>query len=115
MQRGQYVLQGVIVVGDQRVAMVREKSSGKVQRIESGKDFNGMKVVSIERESVTLGVGSDEEKLTLNVQKGRLGGPGARRTPAPAPGPCRRLPHGGAASRLGIPVPNAAPSPPGTA
>ncbi len=70
LQRGQYVLQGVIVVGDQRVAMVREKSSGKIQRIESGKDFNGMKVVSIEKESVTLGVNGDEEKLQLTVQKG---------------------------------------------
>jgi general secretion pathway protein N len=92
LQRGQYVLQGVIVVGDQRVAMVREKSSGKVQRIESGKDFNGMKVVSIERESVTLGLGGDEEKLTLNVQKPpasgvpHSGAPGGG-APTPSQGP----------------------------
>jgi len=69
VQKGQYVLQGVIVVGDNRIAMLREKSSGKVHRVEAGKDFNGMKVVAIEKESVTLGLGNDEEKLVLNVLK----------------------------------------------
>ena len=69
VQRGQYILQGVIVVGDNRVAMLREKSNGKIHRVEAGKDFNGMKVVSIEKESVTLGLGNDEEKLVLNVLK----------------------------------------------
>jgi len=69
VQKGQYILQGVIVVGDNRVAMLREKSSGKVHRVEAGKDFNGMKIVAIEKESVTLGLGNDEEKLVLNVLK----------------------------------------------
>jgi len=122
LQRGQYVLQGVIVVGDQRVAMVREKSSGKVQRIESGKDFNGMKVVSIERESVTLGVGNDEEKLTLSVQKPpapgapAAGAPGIAAQPsgpfaAPAPAPTPAAP---AAAAAGQQSPTAWPLPPGT-
>lgn len=121
LQRGQYVLQGVIVVGDQRVAMVRDKSSGKVQRIESGKDFNGMKVVSIERESVTLGVGSDQEKLTLNVQKGpAVGAPAAGASAAvlmPAPGPFSSppAPATAAAPAPGFPVPAAPGQPPGTA
>jgi general secretion pathway protein N len=101
LQRGQYVLQGVIVVGEQRVAMVKEKSSGKIQRVEAGKDFNGMKVVSIERESVTFGVGTDEEKLTLNVQKAPA--PGAPPAGAPAP-------HAPAAS--GPFAPAAVPAPP---
>ncbi|HLX23297.1 MAG TPA: hypothetical protein VKR38_08140 [Usitatibacter sp.] len=94
LQRGQYVLQGTIVVGDNRVAMVREKSTGKVIRIERGKDFNGMKVVSIDKEAVTLGVGNDEEKLMLNVIKppaspvaaAPQGGPFPSATPAPAAG-----------------------------
>jgi hypothetical protein len=67
LQRGQYVLQGTIVVGENRIAMLKEKSSGKIVRVERGKDFNGMKVVAIEKEAVTLGVGNDEEKLVLNV------------------------------------------------
>jgi general secretion pathway protein N len=122
LQRGQYVLQGVIVVGDQRVAMVREKSSGKVQRIESGKDFNGMKVVSIERESVTLGVGTDEEKLVLSVQKPpNPGAPAPAPAAAPAPqataGPFAPPPVPAAAAAAPVVPPGSAaawPLPPGT-
>jgi general secretion pathway protein N len=67
--RGQYVLQGVIVVGDNRVALVKEKASGRVHRIEKGKDLNGVKVADIAPESVTLGEGAEQEVLSLQVQK----------------------------------------------
>ena len=69
LQKGQYILQGVIIVGDNRIAMLREKSSGHIHRVEQGKEVNGIKVVAIERDNVTLASGSDEEKLPLTVQK----------------------------------------------
>jgi hypothetical protein len=97
-QKGQFVLQGVIVVGDNRVAMLREKSSGRIIRIERGREVNGIKVVEIQPETVTLSLGSEEEKLTLSVQKpapalpaaaaaaaAPQGGPFASTAPAGAP------------------------------
>jgi hypothetical protein len=104
LQRGQYVLQGTIVVGETRVAMLKEKSSGKVVRVERGKDFNGMKVVSIEKEAVTLGVGNDEEKLVLNVIKPPAPLQAAQQGPFSAvPTPGEMAPPGG------IPVPGQPP------
>jgi hypothetical protein len=78
--RGQFVLQGVTVAGDIRIAMLREKASGRLHRVERGKEINGIKVAQIERDSVTLGQGDDKEVLTLQVQKAGAGAP-----PAPTP------------------------------
>jgi hypothetical protein len=83
-QKGQFVLQGVIVVGSNRVAMLREKSSGRIIRIERGREVNGIKVVEIQPETVTLSLGSEEEMLSLSVQKPAPGLPGAA---APQGGP----------------------------
>jgi hypothetical protein len=76
-QKGQFVLQGVIVVGESRVAMLREKSSGRIIRVERGREVNGIKVVEIQPETVTLSLGSEEEKLSLSVQKPAPGAPAA--------------------------------------
>ena len=97
LQKGQYVLQGTIVVGDNRMAMLREKSTGKVTRVERGKDFNGMKVVAIEKEAVTLAVGSDEEKLVLNVLKP----PSPASSASTGPFGAMNAPHPGGAAPLG--------------
>jgi general secretion pathway protein N len=80
-QRGQFVLQGVIVVGDNRVAMLREKSSGRIIRVERGREVNGIKVAEIQPETVTLSLGSEEEKLSLSVQKAVPGAPAAAGVP----------------------------------
>src|SRR4029079_876041 len=42
MVKGQYTLQGVIAVGDLRIALLREKTSGRVHRLEKGKELNGV-------------------------------------------------------------------------
>lgn len=97
LQKGQYVLQGTIVVGDNRMAMLREKSTGKVTRVERGKEFNGMKVVAIEKEAVTLAVGSDEEKLVLNVLKP----PSAASSASMGPFGALNAPHPGEAAPTG--------------
>jgi hypothetical protein len=75
---GQFVLQGVIVAGGARTAMLREKSTGKMHRVEAGRDVNGIRVAKIEAEAVTLTQGADQEVLQLQVQR-----PGA--TPGAAP------------------------------
>ena len=67
--RGQFVLQGVIVVGEQRTALLREKSSGRVHRVDRGKDVNGITVERIEPSAVTLAMGGEREKLDLVVQR----------------------------------------------
>lgn len=86
-QRGQFTLHGVIVAGNNRTAMLREKSSGRVHRVEAGKEVNGIKVVQIEPTVVTLGMGEERETVALTVQKpgGAPGAPGAPQAAAAPP------------------------------
>lgn len=86
-QKGQFVLQGVIVVGDNRIAMLREKSSGRIHRVERGKEVNGIKVTEIQRETVTLALGGEEERLSLTVQKTPGAAPAAPQGPFAPPAP----------------------------
>jgi len=105
-QKGQFVLQGVIAVGNQRIAMLREKSSGKVHRVEAGNDVNGIKVSQIQPEEVTLTMGADREVLPLLVHKAPSG-PGAPTPAPPASGPfpqAREVPQA-APPPQGQPVP----------
>lgn len=104
--RGQFVLQGVIALGDQRTALLREKSSGRIHRVETGKDVNGIKVEKIEPTEVVLAMSGERETVALTVQ--RPGGPAGSGTATPGdPGPFG-VP---AAQPLGIPaaVPSGAP------
>jgi general secretion pathway protein N len=85
-QRGQFTLQGVIVAGGSRTAMLREKTSGRIHRVETGREINGVKVVQIDPQAVTLGMGEEREVVPLVVQ--RPGAPGAVPPAAmAAPGP----------------------------
>lgn len=107
MQRGQFVLLGVTMAGETRIAMLRERSSGRIHRAEKGREINGLKVAEIERESVTLAVGAENEVLSLNVQKtgATPGQPAPSGAAAPAPGPF-------GPSSFGAPPAPAAPAPP---
>ena len=102
MQKGQYVLAGVIIVGDTKIAMLREKSSGKTHRLEKGQELNGIKLVEVDREKVTLSQGGDTEVLDLVVQK-------AQPAAAAAAAAAQAQPAGPFAG----PAPGAAPRPPG--
>ena len=105
--RGQYVLQGVIVVGDNRVALLKEKASGRVHRIEKGKELNGVKVADIAPESVTLGEGAEQEVLSLQVQKVPAG-PASTAALGPFSGSAAHgAPHA-AVAPLPVPQPNGA-------
>jgi hypothetical protein len=81
---GQFVLTGVTIVGPLRIALLREKSSGRVIRVEQGKEVNGMTVAAIEPERVTLALGGDQEVVSLVVTKGA---PATATAAAPASGP----------------------------
>ena len=118
-QKGQFVLAGVITVGSQRTAMLREKSNGRIHRLELGKEVNGIKVTEIQREQVTLAQGGEQEVLTLSVlrpQPGTSLGPAAVQGPfsgmnptpgAPAPSV---LPSGQIAPGGPFPAPGAVPA-----
>lgn len=76
--RGQFILQGVTIAGNTRIAMLKEKSSGRVHRIAKGRDVNGLQVAEIEPDKVTLAQGAEREVIELRVQKpGTPGGPAA--------------------------------------
>jgi hypothetical protein len=70
MVKGQFTLQGVTIVGDTRIALLREKSSGRTHRVERGRDVNGMTLASVDADRVVLAQGADREELVLMVQKG---------------------------------------------
>ena len=120
MQKGLYTLTGVTIVGPLRIALLREKSSGRVLRAEKGKDLNGVTVAQIEPESVTLAAGGDQEVIPLLVQKGAAApaapaaaaaaGPFA--VPVAVPGAEAPAPAQNPAAR---PMPIAPPPPPGPA
>lgn len=109
--KGQYTLQGVIVAGTTRIAMLREKTSGRVHRVEKGRELNGIRVAEVEPESVTLAQGDDREVIELRVQ--RPGAPGAPPA-APATAAAGTGPFAGVGPRG--PAPGTPPgTPPGVA
>jgi hypothetical protein len=98
-KRDQYLLQGVIIAGNTRIAMLREKATGKVYRVEKGRELNGVTLAEVNPESVTLALGKDQEVLPLQVLKQpSFGAP-------PSPGPFGAATAG----------PGAGPAPPGQA
>lgn len=86
MPKGKFTLQGVIVQGNQRTALLRERTSGRVHRAEAGQEVDGLKVLQIDREAVTLGLGEERETVSLIVQKGG-GAPAVAAAGAPGAGP----------------------------
>ena len=105
-QRGQFTLQGVIVAGGSRTAMLREKSSGRIHRVEAGREINGVKVIQIDPHVVTLGVGDEREVVPLVVQRQAAGA-------APAPAAAMQGPFG-APSAFPTRPPSPPPPPPGS-
>ena len=79
--RGQFILQGVTIAGNTKIAMLKEKSTGRIHRVEQGREVNGLQVAEVEAEKVTLAQGAEREVVELRVQ--RPGAAGA--TPAAAP------------------------------
>lgn len=120
MVKGQFTLHGVTIVGDIRIAMLREKGTGKSVRAEKGRDLNGMRVAEIESDRVTLRLGDDSEVIPLLVQRGAAvatSAPAAAAASAgPFPSPSQAAAPGAAPSSARAPaVPGGpVPAPPGT-
>ena len=86
MAKGQFTLTGVTIASGMKIALLREKSSGRVIRVEEGKDVNGITVEQIDPEHVKLTQGGDQEVVQLLVTKGVAQSP-APVAAAPAAGP----------------------------
>jgi len=69
MTKGQFTLAGVTIAGDTRIALLREKSSGRTVRVEQGKEVNGITVAKVEPEQVTLAQAGDQEVVPMLVSK----------------------------------------------
>jgi len=100
--RGQYILQGVIVVGDQRTALLKEKSTGKIHRVDKGQSVEGITLERVDPTEVVLASGGEREKLALIVQKPE--GQGVRGAPQPT---ADATPHGPFAAASAAPAPGA--------
>lgn len=81
MQKGQFILLGVIIAGDVSIALLREKNGAKTHRVKKGTEINGMKLDKVEAEKVTLTQWDDSEEIILKIQ--------AMPKPAPAPAAAR--------------------------
>jgi len=69
MKKGQFVLSGVIIVPGQRLALLRDATTGKSERVEQGKEIRGMLAEQVDAGVVVLKQGSETEELLLMVQR----------------------------------------------
>lgn len=105
MNKGQFVLQGVTIVGDLRIALLRERAGNKTHRLEKGREVNGITVAEIDADKVTLRQGGDSEVVSLLVQR-----PGTLPGPGPAGGAAAAITPSAAGPAAGpFPAPPAAP------
>jgi hypothetical protein len=100
--KGQFTLMGVMAIGGLDIALLREKSNGRVHRVEKGKEVNGLTLSAVERDKVTLSQGGDSEVLALAVQKGP--------TPAAAAPAAPHAPAAASAAGPFAPSPTTAPA-----
>jgi hypothetical protein len=99
LQRGQFVLTGTSLAGDQGIAFLKEVAGGKSRTVRQGEQVNGMLVAEVKSDRVRLTLGGDSEELVLKVAAG------PRTTAAPTP-PVAANPLGAtppAAPQLGTP------------
>ncbi len=86
MPKGTLTLQGVTIAGTTRIALLREKQSGKIHRVELGKQVNGMSLSQVDADRVVLKQGDEQETVVMLVQKAG-GAQGSAAAPLPAGGP----------------------------
>ena len=104
MAKGQFTLTGVTIVGPLKIALLREKSSGRVVRVEEGKEVNGITVTQVDPEQVKLTQGGDSEVVAMLVTKG------SGQPPPPMAGvPAAAGPFAPVAGPPPVPVPGANP------
>lgn len=70
MRKGQFILIGVILTKDSKIAMLNEIATNEVFVVEQGKEINGMQLENLESERITLKQGDEHEDLMLDIQPG---------------------------------------------
>jgi hypothetical protein len=123
MRKGQFILQGTTIVGPMSIAMLKEVSTGKMYRVERGRELLGMTLAEIAADRVTLRSGDDSETLVLVVARAGAATQGAQAaqapfvqagpfsSPAQAPGtsampvPPANVPLPGSRAATGVPQP----------
>jgi hypothetical protein len=93
MQKGQFLLLGVVITPEKSLALLREIAVNKTRSVEKGKEVNGIRVEQVEREKVVLSQFDDREVLVLKVQ------------PGPKPGAVPPAPPPGQPAPAGVPLP----------
>lgn len=73
--KDQFQLQGTIVVKGLDIALLREKQSGKVVRVEKGAPVSDMNLAEVYPDRVVLRAGEDSETLMLSVATGPASNP----------------------------------------
>ncbi|MBU0592634.1 MAG: hypothetical protein KKH74_02745 [Gammaproteobacteria bacterium] len=69
MKKGQFVLSGVIIVPGQRLALLRDVTTGKSERVEQGNEIRGMQAERVDAGAIVLKQGNETEELVLMVQR----------------------------------------------
>lgn len=96
IKRGQFTLNGTLVVDGKAYAFLRENNGGKARRVAKGETINGMLVVEVKPDRVRLTMGEESEELVLKLAVGPRvtvqpvavrAGPGAATRSAQAPAP----------------------------
>lgn len=90
MKKGQFVLSGVIIVPGQRLALLRDVTTGKSERVEQGHEIRGMLAERVDAGAIVLKQGSETEELVLMVQRApapQQSGGNATQPPIPAKPP----------------------------
>lgn len=85
MKKGQFALSGVIIVPGQRLALLRDVTTGKSERVEQGHEIRGMLAERVDAGVVVLKQGNESEELMLLVQLAPLpqtGGGNATQLPS---------------------------------
>jgi hypothetical protein len=114
-----YTLSAVIIVDDERIALVTDTATGDSNRVREGESFAGWQVEAIRDDSAVLSNGDTREELSLRTFAPPAAAPtprGAVRPRAGAAGPARedapvalpdraRRPKRGPRQTLGIPAP----------
>jgi hypothetical protein len=70
MQRGQFTLQGTMMVDGKATAFLRETNGGKSRRVAQGEQINGLVVAEVRPDRVRLALGDETEELALKVAVG---------------------------------------------
>jgi hypothetical protein len=70
MQRGQFTLQGTMLVDGKATAFLRETNGGKARRVAQGEQINGLVVAEVRPDRVRLALGDETEELALKVAVG---------------------------------------------